>query len=68
MLSKSKISNMSTNRTLDKIGRTLRDESGDIVDARLPERIHALLRKLALADSGDELLARNCGASSPERR
>jgi len=59
---------MSTNRTLQKLGRTLRDESGDIVDARLPERIRALLRKLALADSGDKLLIQDCGRSSRERR
>ena len=59
---------MSTNRTLQRLGRKLRDESGDIVDARLPESIRALLRKLALADTGDELLVQDRGRSSRERR
>ena len=58
---------MSTNRTLQKIGRKLRDESGDIVEARLPDRIRTLLRNLSLVDPGDEYLVQGCGSSNPDR-
>ncbi len=59
---------MSTNRTLQRIGRKLRDESGDIVEARLPDRIRTLLSKLSLADPRDEYLVQGCGSRSPDRR
>lgn len=59
---------MSTNRTLQRIGRKLRDESGDIVEARLPDHIRTLLRKLSLVDPGDECLVQGNGKLSQDRR
>ena len=59
---------MSTNRTLQRIGRKLRDESGDIVEARLPDRIRTLLRKLSLADAGDEYVMPGCCNPGSEHR
>jgi hypothetical protein len=46
---------MSENRTLKRIGRKLRDESRDIVEARLPERLRALLDRLAGAQQEGDL-------------
>jgi hypothetical protein len=43
------------NRTLKRIGGNLREESRDIVEARLPERLRALLERLACAEERREL-------------
>ena len=41
---------MGENRTLKRIGGKLREESRDIVDARLPEKLRLLLDRLACTD------------------
>jgi hypothetical protein len=47
--------NMGANRTLKKIGGKLREESRDIVEAKLPERLQALLEHLACVEQHREL-------------
>ena len=46
---------MGENRTLKKIGGKIREESRDIVEARLPERLRALLDRLACVEQHREL-------------
>ena len=46
---------MSESRTLKKIGGKLREESRDIVEATLPERLRALLDRLACTEERREL-------------
>ena len=46
---------MGENRTLKKIGGKIREESRDIVEARLPERLRALLDRLAYVEQHREL-------------
>ncbi len=58
---------MSTNRTLQRIGRKLRDESRDIVDAGLPDRLRILLRKLSLFDTQHRFLVQDHGCCGPEQ-
>jgi hypothetical protein len=41
---------MSEHRILQRIGAKLRDESRDIVDARLPERLRGLIEHIALLE------------------
>jgi hypothetical protein len=45
---------MGENRTLKKIGGKLREESRDIVEATLPERLRALLDRLACTEERRE--------------
>jgi hypothetical protein len=49
---------MSNNRILRRIGGKLRDESRDIVDVELPEKIRVLLERLACGDIGKAGLRR----------
>ena len=46
---------MAENRTLKKIGGKIREESRDIVEARLPERLRALLDRLARIEQNRKL-------------
>lgn len=46
---------MGENPTLKRIGRKLREESRDIVEARLPERLRALIERLAYVEQHREL-------------
>ncbi len=46
---------MGENRTLKKIGGKIREESRDIVEARLPERLRALLDRLECVERHREL-------------
>jgi hypothetical protein len=46
---------MNEHRTLKRLGRKLREESRDIVEARVPERLRALLDRLASPDNEGEL-------------
>ena len=46
---------MAENRTLKKIGGKIREESRDIVEARLPERLRALVDRLAQVEQNREL-------------
>ena len=47
---------MTANRTLKRIGGTLRDESRDIVEAKLPDRLRKLLQRLSCKENRGELL------------
>jgi hypothetical protein len=44
---------MSSNTTIKRIGKKLRDQSSDIVHAGLPDRLDTLLRQLSSLDSGE---------------
>jgi hypothetical protein len=44
---------MSTNHAIRRIGKKLQDQSSDIVQAGLPDRVLALLRQLHARDAGD---------------
>ena len=46
---------MGENRTLKKIGGKIREESRDIVEARLPERLRLLLDRLEYVEQHREL-------------
>ena len=46
---------MGESRTLKKIGGKLREESRDIVEATLPERLRTLLDRLACTEERREL-------------
>ena len=46
---------MTANRTLKKIGSKLRDESRDIVDAKLRQPLRTLVKRLATAEKNHEL-------------
>ena len=56
---------MSTNRILKRIGGKLREESRDIVEIELPERVRALLRRLISMERSDQFSTK-CG--TPKRR
>jgi hypothetical protein len=49
---------MSNNRILRRIGAKLRDESREIVEVDLPEKIQAVLERLACGDVGKAGLRR----------
>jgi hypothetical protein len=44
---------MSSNTTIKRIGKKLRDQSSDIVHAGLPDRLDTLLRQLSWLDAGE---------------
>jgi len=52
---------MGESRTLKKIGGKLREESRDIVEATLPERLRTLLDRLACTEGGGRTTATATG-------
>ena len=50
---------MSTNHAIQRIGKKLRDQSSDIVQAGLPDQVRALLRQLHARDANDSSSAQD---------
>jgi hypothetical protein len=55
---------MSNNRTIQRIGKKLRDQTSDIVQAGLPDPVRALLRQLSAPDAADSDPSQNRQVSS----
>lgn len=51
---------MTQNRIFKRIGGKFRADSRDIVEAKLPERLRALLDRLARVEVGDKLDNGHC--------
>jgi hypothetical protein len=55
---------MSNNRIIQRIGKKLRDQTSDIVQAGLPDPVRALLRQLASSDAAESDPSQNGQVSS----
>lgn len=55
---------MSNTRAIQRIGRKLRDQTSDIVQASLPDPVRALLRQLSTYDAAENAPSQNGQVSS----